>query len=91
MNTPPKKFENRADKWDYHSRRDDSELPELQEFTMMSLNIGSFNGEEKQHVIGQLIHQEQFHVVCLNETKLTIPVGLGPLKSAQHLLHFLLE
>jgi hypothetical protein len=42
----------------------------------MSLNIRGFNGEEKQQAIGELIHHENFHVVCLNETKLTIPAYL---------------
>jgi hypothetical protein len=86
LNTPPKNFYNRADKQNYRIRRDDSELPELQEFTMMSLNIRGFNSEEKQHTIGQLIHQEQFHVVCLNETKLTIPVYLDSYWSHQTML-----
>ena len=49
---------------------------ELQELTLMSLNIRGFNGEDKQLVIGELIHREQFYVVCLNETKLTSPVYL---------------
>jgi hypothetical protein len=53
---------------------------------MMSLNIRGFNSEEKQHTIGQLIHQEQFHVVCLNETKLTIPVYLDNYWSYQTML-----
>ena len=53
---------------------------------MMSLNIRGFNSEEKQHTIGQLIHQEQFHVVCLNETKLTIPVYLDNYWSHQTML-----
>ena len=73
---PLKKFRDKTDKQNYRTRRDDSELPELQEFTMMSLNIRGLNSGEKQHFIGQLIQQEQFDVVCLNETKLTIPVYL---------------
>ena len=32
---------------------------------MMSLNIRGFNGEEKQQVIGDLIHRENFQLVCL--------------------------
>jgi hypothetical protein len=35
-------------------------LEELQEVTMMSLNIRGFNGEVKQQVIGDLIHQNEF-------------------------------
>jgi hypothetical protein len=52
----------------------------------MSLNIRGFNGEDKQQVIGDLIHREQFHVVCLNETKLTSPVYLDNYWSHQTLL-----
>jgi hypothetical protein len=59
---------------------------ELQELTLMSLNIRGFNGEDKQQAIGELIHHEQFHVVCLNETKLTIPVYLDNYWSHQTLL-----
>ena len=44
-------------------------MAELQELTMMCLNVRGFNSGEKQHAIGQLIHQSEFHVVCLNETK----------------------
>jgi hypothetical protein len=86
LNTPPKNFDYRADKQNYRTRRDDSEFSELQEFTMMSLNIRGFNSEEKQRAIGQLIHQEEFHVVCLNETKLTIPVYLDNYWSHQTML-----
>jgi hypothetical protein len=52
----------------------------------MSLKIRGFNEEEKQHAIGELIHQENFHVVCLNETKLTIPVYLDNYCSHQTML-----
>ena len=62
------------------------EEEELQELTLMSLNIRGFNGEEKQSVIGELIHHENPHVVCLNETKLTIPVYLDNYWSHQTLL-----
>ena len=51
-------------------------MEELQELTMISLNIRGFNSEEKHHTIGKLIHDNECHVVCLNETKLTIPVYL---------------
>ena len=67
-------------------RNDDDQKEELQELTLMSLNIRGFNGEEKQHVIGELIHREKFHVVCLNETKLTIPVYLDNYWSHQTML-----
>jgi hypothetical protein len=60
---------------------------ELQELTLISLNIRGFNGEEKQQAIGELIHHENFHVVCLNETKLTIPVYLDNYWSHQTMLH----
>jgi exonuclease III len=53
---------------------------------MMSLNVRGLNSGEKQHFIGQLVHQEQFHVVCLNETKLTIPVYLDNYWSHQTML-----
>ena len=62
------------------------EEEELQELTLMSLNIRGFNGEEKQSVIGELIHHENPHVVCLNETKLTIPLYLDNYWSHQTLL-----
>ena len=61
-------------------------MEELQELTMISLNIRGFNSEEKHHVIGQLIHDSECHVVCLNETKLTIPVYLDNYWSHQTLL-----
>ena len=67
-------------------RRTNEELEELQEVTMMSLNIRGFNGEVKQQVIGDLIHQNEFHLVCLNETKLTIPVYLDNYWSHQSML-----
>ena len=71
----------------YHKeRRTNEELEELQEVTMMSLNIRGFNGEVKQQVIGDLIHQNDFHLVCLNETKLTIPVYLDNYWSHQSML-----
>ena len=52
LNTPHKNSGNRADRQNYRTRRDDNELPELQEFTLMSLNIRGFNSEEKQRTIG---------------------------------------
>ena len=51
-------------------------MTELQELSMMCLNVRGFNSGEKQHVIGQLIHQSECHIVSLNETKLTGPVYL---------------
>ncbi len=53
---------------------------------MMCLNVRGFNSGEKQHAIGQLIHQSECHVVCLNETKLTGPVYLDNYWSHQTLL-----
>jgi hypothetical protein len=61
-------------------------LAELQELTMMSLNVRGFNSEEKQQVIGNLILQNEFHLVCLNETKLTTPVFLDNYWSHQTML-----
>jgi hypothetical protein len=68
------------------SKNDADQQDELQELTLMSLNIRAFNGEEKQQVIGELIHQEKPHVICLNETKLTIPVYLDNYWSDQMVL-----
>jgi hypothetical protein len=68
------------------ARNDANQQDELQELTLMSLNIRGFNGEEKQQVIGELIHQEKPHVICLNETKLTIPVYLDNYWSHQTVL-----
>ena len=56
---------------DFHRRRqNDQEREMLEEITMISLNIRGFNGEEKQRTIGQLIRENEIHLVCLNETKL---------------------
>ena len=56
---------------DFHRRREnDQEREMLEEITMISLNIRGFNGEEKQRTIGQLIRENEIHLVCLNETKL---------------------
>jgi hypothetical protein len=52
----------------------------------MSLNIRDFNEEGKQQVIGELIHQEKPHGICLNETKLTIPIYLDNYWSHQTVL-----
>ena len=87
-NTPCQK---RRKPWEsnvpYHRARNDAnQQEELQELTLMSLNIRGFNGEEKQQVIGELIHQEKPHVICLNETKLTIPVYLDNYWSHQTVL-----
>ena len=55
----------------FHRRREnDQEKEMLEEITMISLNIRGFNGEEKQRTIGQLIRENEIHLVCLNETKL---------------------
>ena len=55
----------------FHRRREnDQEKEMLEEITMISLNIRGFNGEEKQRAIGQLIRENEIHLVCLNETKL---------------------
>jgi hypothetical protein len=51
-------------------------LEELQEVTLMSLNIRGFNGDQKQHVIGALIQRNEYQPLCLNETKFMIPVYL---------------
>jgi hypothetical protein len=45
-----------------------------------------FQWEEKQSVLGELIHQENPHVICLNETKLTIPVYIDNYWSNQTVL-----
>jgi hypothetical protein len=58
----------------YKDRRDHTAMQELQELTMISLNIRGFNKEEKHYAISDLIRENDIHVVCLNETKLTIPV-----------------
>ena len=54
----------------YRRRENDQDGEVLEEITMISLNIRGFNGEEKQRAIGQLIHENEIHLVCLNETKL---------------------
>ena len=41
---------------------------------MISLNIRGFNKEAKHYTISDLIRENDIHLVCLNETKLTIPV-----------------
>ena len=68
------------------ARNDANQQEELSELTLMSLNIRGFNGEEKQQAIGELIHQEKPHVMCLNETKLTIPIYLDNYWSHQTVL-----
>ena len=85
-NTGTTTNDNAANRRYHKERRTDEGLEELQEVTMMSLNIRGFNGEEKQQVIGDLIHRENFHLVCLNETKLTIPVYLDNYWSHQTML-----
>ena len=67
-------------------KRDYGELEELQELTLVSLNIRGFNREEKHWAISDLIHENEVHVVCLNETKLTIPVYLDNYWSHQTML-----
>ena len=56
------------------AKRYDDELEELQELTMISLNIRGFNKEEKHWAISDFIRENDVNVVSLNETKLTIPV-----------------
>ena len=58
----------------YKDRRDHTAMQELQELTMMSLNIRGFNKEAKHYIISDLIRDNDIHLVCLNETKLTISV-----------------
>ena len=50
--------------------RDREVLEEMQELTMISLNIRGFNAAEKQQAIYDLITESEVHLVCLNETKL---------------------
>ena len=58
----------------------------LDEITMISLNIRGFNNEAKQEVIGELVNREGVHLVCLNETKLQIPLYLDNYWSHQTML-----
>jgi hypothetical protein len=51
-NTPSRGDNYQGDRWNYRPRREDGEMEELQELTMISLNIRGFNSEEKHHVIG---------------------------------------
>jgi hypothetical protein len=48
-----------------------------EEITMISLKIRGFNTETKRIVIGSLIQHEAPHLICLNETKLQIPLYLN--------------
>ena len=73
-------------KQNLRAKRYDDELEELQELTMISLNIRGFNKEEKHWAISELIHKNDVHVACLNETKLTIPVYLDNYWSQQTML-----
>ena len=68
------------------AKRCDDEMEELQELTMVSLNIRGFNKEEKHWAISKLIRENDVDVVCLNETKLTIPVYLDNYWSHQTML-----
>jgi hypothetical protein len=68
------------------AKRCDDEMEELQELTMISLNIRGFNKEEKHWAISKLIRENDVDVVCLNETKLTIPVYLDNYWSHQTML-----
>ena len=68
---------NAADRTVYQQKRrtrDNTVMEELQELKMISLNIRGFNKEAKHYAISDLIRENDIHVVCLNETKLTIPV-----------------
>ena len=67
-------------------RRDHTAMSELQELTMISLNIRGFNKEAKHYTIGDLIRENDIHLVCLNETNLTIPVYFDNYWSHQTML-----
>ena len=53
---------------------------------MISLNIRGFNKEAKHYTISDLIRENDIHLVCLNETKLTIPVYFDNYWSYQTML-----
>ena len=53
---------------------------------MISLNIRCFNTEAKQEVIGDLITKEKVDLVCLNETKLQMPLYFSNYWSHQTML-----
>ena len=79
-NTPPthqqrgrrqENLEEGAKHKNFHRRREnDQEREMLEENTMISFNIRCFNREERQRAIGQIILENEIHLVCLNETKL---------------------
>ena len=84
-NTPS----NAADRTVYQQKRrtrEDTVMEELQELKMISLNIRGFNKEAKHYAISDLIRENDIHVVCLNETKLTIPVYFDNYWSHQTML-----
>ena len=66
--------------------RDREVLEEMQELTMISLNIRGFNAAEKQQAIYDLITESEVHLVCLNETKLQYPLYLDNFWSQQSML-----
>ena len=84
-NTPS----NAADRTVYQQKRRTREytvMEELQELKMISLNIRGFNKEAKHYAISDLIRENDIHVVCLNETKLTIPMYFDNYWSHQTML-----
>ena len=70
----------------HKDRRDHTAMQELQELTMMSLKIRGFNKKAKHYTISDLIRENDIHLVCLNETKLTIPVYFDNYWSHQTML-----
>jgi hypothetical protein len=61
-------------------------LEKIKKLTMISVNIRGFNSEEKQLGIGDLIRENEIHVVCQNETKLTIPLYIENYRFYQAML-----
>jgi hypothetical protein len=58
----------------------------IEEITKISLNISGFKTEANQTVIGNFIQHEALHLICLNETKLKIPLYLNNYWSHQTIL-----
>jgi len=69
-----------------HRARELTLAEKLDEITMISLNIRGFNTEAKQQVIGDLITKEKVDLVCLNETKLQMPLYFSNYWSHQTML-----
>ena len=69
-----------------HRKREREVTERIEEIAMISLNIRGFNTEAKQEVIGNLIQREAPHLICLNETKLQIPLYLNNYWSHQTML-----